>query len=452
MLKARSNFILGLGGVGMSALAQFLIDRGEKVSGADRLIGSIPESDYPPALIALRNQGVKILADDGSGIDETIDRIIVSTAIEETHPALKRAEELKIPVVHRAQALSQALKPNKVLAVAGTCGKSTVTAILGHILEGAGFDPVVVNGAAIPGWDFDNTRVGSVRKPLNSSIDESQRWAIVEVDESDKSLTSFSPHAAIITNASADHFGIEETDALFDHFKSQVSGIVIDCRKESKYVEGLTLNAWSGSFTEDNITYTIPQPGEHNVHNARVAIKIASLLGADSEKLKAALATFPGVARRMQKLTDEKSPVAVIDDYAHNTEKLHAMWTALQAAFPKGVAVVWRPHGYAPLRKMINDLAEMFSRTIRPQDKLLLLPVYDAGGTATRDINSDILLEKISNCNVELTASIEDARKRLIEISPSVEAIVTAGARDPQLPVLAKQIHNYLKQKEKNNV
>jgi UDP-N-acetylmuramate-alanine ligase len=101
---------------------------------------------------------------------------------------------------------------------------------------------------------------------------------------------------------------------------------------------------------------------------------------------------------------------------------------------------------------MINDLAEMFSRTIRPQDKLLLLPVYDAGGTATRDINSDILLEKISNCNVELIASIEDARKRLIEISPSVEAVVTAGARDPQLPVLAKQIHNYLKQKEKNNV
>ena len=131
---------------------------------------------------------------------------------------------------------------------------------------------------------------------------------------------------------------------------------------------------------------------------------------------------------------------AVYDDYAHNPEKLHAMLTTLQAAFPKGVAAVWRPHGYAPLRKMMDALAEMFRATLRPQDLLLLLPVYDAGGTTDRSVNSDALAAKLADAPVRLVQDLQQAEEVLRAQAPACGALVACGARDPGLPVLARQL------------
>lgn len=445
-MKARKNLLIGIGGVGMSALAQILLDQDECVTGVDRMIGTIEESSLPPSIKALSSQGVVITHDDDANVADGIDRIVISTAIEDTHPILAKARELNIPVVHRATALSEALSKHKLLAVAGTCGKSTVTAILGHIMEGCGYDPVVVNGAAVPGWDFNNTRVGSVRKPTRLLSNESLRWAIAEVDESDKSLTTFKPDAAVITNASADHFGIDETQELFDIFKKNVNGVIDDGRDDREPQE-IERGKWSGSFTENGIRYTIPQPGLHNIYNAWHAVTIALAIGADEILLQESLATFPGVERRMQKVgefTDTNgNSLAVIDDYAHNTEKLGAMWQALATEFPEGFAVVWRPHGYAPLRKMLDSLAEMFKSSVRKQDVLLILPVYDAGGTANREINSEALLEKLDGkCKGKVVGvkDLDEAEKHLREVAVSVKALVTAGARDPGLPILAKKL------------
>jgi UDP-N-acetylmuramate--alanine ligase len=445
-VKGRKNLLIGIGGVGMSALAQILLDKGESVAGVDRMIGTVDESAIPPSVKALEAQGVPVSGDGDASAADGIERIVVSTAIESDHPILLRAAKENIPVVHRSEALAQALGAHKLLAVAGTCGKSTVTAILGHILEGCGFDPVVVNGAAIPGWDFGDSRVGSVRKPSNPLPDESLRWAVAEVDESDKSLTAFKPDAAVITNASADHFGIEETLELFDVFKKNVPGPVDDGRDGGSPQE-IELGKWSGSFVENGIRYTIPQPGIHNVYNAWHAVKIATAIGADGELVKKALATFPGVARRMQKVGEladgSGRKVAIVDDYAHNTEKLHAMWQALSSEFPGGFAAVWRPHGYAPLRKMLEPLAEMFKSAVREQDTLFILPVYDAGGSANRDINSGALIEKLSgSCKgtVKAVADLDEAEKQMRETASSVEALVTVGARDPGLCVLAKKL------------
>jgi UDP-N-acetylmuramate--alanine ligase len=445
-MNNRKNLLIGIGGVGMSALAQALLDQGEKVTGVDRMIGTVDKSDLPPSIKALSSQGVSITHDDDSNAVNEIDRIIISTAIEEAHPILVKARELNIPVVHRAEALAQALSKHKLLAVAGTCGKSTVTAILGHVLEGCGFDPVVVNGAAIPGWDFDDTRVGSVRKPSRKLANESLRWAVAEVDESDKSLTAFKPEAAVITNASADHFGMDETQELFDLFKKNVEGPIDDGR-DGEQPQGIELGKWSGSFIENGIRYTIPQPGIHNIYNAWHAVRIALALGADEILLQESLATFPGVARRMQKVGEHITPsgntVAVIDDYAHNTEKLSAMWQSLGAEFPEGFAAVWRPHGYAPLRKMLDSLAEMFNSSVREQDILLILPVYDAGGTANRDINSDSLIARINGfCKGKVigVGNLEEAESLLRKVASSVKALVTVGARDPGLPVLARRL------------
>jgi len=409
----------------MSALAQGYIDTGWTVSGSDRALAS--SGPRPIALDALAAQNVPLSPDDGSGVKPGLGRVVVSTAIEETNADLARAKSLGVPVVHRAAALAELLSPRKLLAVAGTCGKSTVTAILGHLLAECGFDPVVVNGASVVGWDGNGGRVGSTRPG-------SGEWAVAEVDESDKSLTVFRPYAAIVTNASADHYSKEEMDAVFNAFIADIPGPVIDGR--------------AAPIVPSPLAREIPMPGEHNAVNAECALRLARAIGADDAALAAAMRTFPGVERRLQRVgvmhrfdgaAPRQDAVAIYDDYAHNPEKLAAMWRTLAAAYPKGIAVVWRPHGYGPLRKMMDTLAEMFRAMKRPQDALFLLPVYDAGGTADRSVNSDALAALVPGA--ELVADLEEAEAVLRRRALEFGAIVTAGARDPGLPLLARRLN-----------
>lgn len=408
--------LVGIGGVGMSALAQALLDAGGTVTGADRALGR--SGARPGVLAALARAGVRLFPDDGSGIGPDTARVIVSTAVEETNRDLRCARARGIPVVHRAAALAELLAPRRLVAVAGTCGKSTVTAILGHLLAESGFDPVVVNGAQVVGWDAGGTRVGSTRKGTGA-------YAVAEVDESDKSLVAFKPFAAVVTNASADHYSKAEMDAVFDAFVRGVPGPVIDGRRTP--------------MVPSAAARTIPLPGEHNAVNAECALRMAAALGADPARLAAAIRTFPGVERRLQRVGTCGGAV-VYDDYAHNPEKLHAMLATLQAAYPKGVAVVWRPHGYAPLRKMLEALAAMFRATLRPCDELLVLPVYDAGGTTDRSLNSDALVARLNASPVRFVEGLEDAETHLRTHAPAFGALVVAGARDPGLPVLARRL------------
>ena len=408
--------LVGIGGVGMSALAQALLDAGGTVTGADRALGG--SGARPGVLAALARAGVRLFPDDGSGIGPDTARVIVSTAVEETNRDLRCARARGIPVVHRAAALAELLAPRRLVAVAGTCGKSTVTAILGHLLAESGFDPVVVNGAQVVGWDAGGTRVGSTRKGTGA-------YAVAEVDESDKSLVAFKPFAAVVTNASADHYSKAEMDAVFDAFVRGVPGPVIDGRRTP--------------MVPSAAARTIPLPGEHNAVNAECALRMAAALGADPARLAAAIRTFPGVERRLQRVGTCGGAV-VYDDYAHNPEKLHAMLATLQAAYPKGVAVVWRPHGYAPLRKMLEALAAMFRATLRPCDELLVLPVYDAGGTTDRSLNSDALVARLNASPVRFVEGLEDAETHLRTHAPAFGAVVVAGARDPGFPVLARRL------------
>lgn len=408
--------LVGIGGVGMSALAQALLDAGGTVTGADRALGG--SGARPGVLAALVRAGVRLFPDGGSGIGPDTARVIVSTAVEETNRDLRCARARGIPVVHRAAALAELLAPRRLVAVAGTCGKSTVTAILGHLLAESGFDPVVVNGAQVVGWDAGGTRVGSTRKGTGA-------YAVAEVDESDKSLVAFKPFAAVVTNASADHYSKAEMDAVFDAFVRGVPGPVIDGRRTP--------------MVPSAAARTIPLPGEHNAVNAECALRMAAALGADPARLAAAIRTFPGVERRLQRVGTCGGAV-VYDDYAHNPEKLHAMLATLQAAYPKGVAVVWRPHGYAPLRKMLEALAAMFRATLRPCDELLVLPVYDAGGTTDRSLNSDALVARLNASPVRFVEGLEDAETHLRTHAPAFGALVVAGARDPGLPVLARRL------------
>ena len=382
----------------MSALAQALVASGRAVSGADRSLDT-------PAVRKLRASGIEVFPDDGSGVGAGVERVIVSTAIEDGNPGLAKAKSLGIPVVHRAAALAQVLSSRKLVAVAGTCGKSTVTAMLAHVLAECAFDPFAVNGAPTVGWN------GSV-------LAGKGEYAVAEVDESDKSLTAFKPYAAIVTNASSDHYPEAEMNEVFDEFLRGVPGPVVDGRK--------------ADFDADSSL-----PGAHNRQNAGLALAMAIALGADGQKARDALLSFPGVERRMQ-LAGMCGGTEVYDDYAHNPEKLHAMLTTLQERHPRGVAVLWRPHGYGPLVKMMDALAAMFNATLRRQDALFLLPVYDAGGTADRSVNSGALAARIPDSVFVETPA--EAASLLKARAPAFGAIVTAGARDPGLPALARTI------------
>lgn len=400
------DHLIGIGGVGMSALAQALASLGHTVSGADRIVTSEPDPDrWPPTLRRLAECGVRIFPDDGSGVDGSVGRVIVSTAIEPGNPGVVRAKELGIPVEHRAAALAAALSGHRLVAVAGTCGKSTVTAMLSCILADCGFDPFCVNGAAVVGWN------GSVRPGRGA-------YAVAEVDESDRSLSAFSPYAVIITNSSADHYSKAEMDEVFNSFAADVPGPVIDGRAQRYEAE-------------------CSMPGAHNRQNAGLALAMAVALGADEEKARESLLRFRGVERRMQRVGTCGGAV-VYDDYAHNPEKLHAMLSTLHEAFPKGVAVVWRPHGYGPLRKMLDALAEMFRTSLRSQDRLVLLPVYDAGGTADRSIQSDALAAIVPGAAFIETP--EEAVTALKAQASAFGAIAVAGARDPGLSCMARRL------------
>ena len=434
--------LIGIGGVGMSALATALVKLGDEVTGADRTLGT-------GNIRFLESLGVKVYPDDGSGVDAATDEVIVSTAIEETNAGLRKAKELGIPVTHRAKALSRTLGGYRLVAVVGTCGKSTVTAMLGHVLAECGLDPMCVNGANVPGWE------GAVRFGRGE-------YAVAEVDESDKSLVAFKPYAAIVTNASADHYSKEEMDEVFDAFVKDCEGPVIDGRKKSsnrRIVESSNERVADIEEVETSI------PGKHNRQNAALALRMATALGCDESKAREALVSFRGVERRLQlvvsdstirRFDDSTISPTVYDDYAHNPEKLHAMWTTLAEKYPQGICVIWRPHGYAPLRKMMDALAKMFAETVRPQDKLLLLPVYDAGGTTDRSVNSDALAEAIESARkasgarsssesrtssmASLVADLDAAYEWCAAHKGEFGAFVTCGARDPGLPVLARRL------------
>ena len=401
--------LIGIGGVGMSALATALVKQGDTVTGADR-------RRETPNVRFLASLGVEVFPDDGSGIDAATDEVIVSTAIEETNAGLLKARARGIPVTHRAKALARALSGHKLVAVVGTCGKSTVTAMLGHVLSACGFDPLCVNGANVPGWE------GAVRFGRGA-------YAVAEVDESDRSLVAFRPYAALVTNASADHYSKEEMDEVFDAFVKGCEGPVVDGRKGVAEPDGLD----------------VPVPGRHNRQNAALAVRMAVALGARLEDALAALKGFPGVERRLQLVSGARAP-EVYDDYAHNPEKLKAMWTTLAERHPQGVCAIWRPHGYAPLRKMKDALAAMFAEAIRPQDRLLLLPVYDAGGTADRSVNSPALVEEMARVapsvsrRVVPVADLEAALGWCAAHGGGFGCFVTCGARDPGLPALARRL------------
>ncbi len=433
--------VAGVAGVGMSALAQALCWSHSRVTGSDRYF----DQGLPlPIFDGLRAAGVELVKQDGSAVDGRTEAVVYSTAIEEGNPDFIAANQAGVPMRHRAEMLAALAKGRRVVAVAGTAGKTTTTGMVGWTLEQLGADPTVVNGGALVDW-ADATRVGNVRRGGADTP-----W-IVEVDESDRSLLNFHPDWSVLTNISQDHFTLEEVQDLFRAYAPQVkTGLVCGTgvaavlgKQKAKLVEvagqpertdaGFAV-AWRG------LQLAVRQPGAHNALNALLAAELCAQLGHAPEAIAAALARFGGIQRRLERV-DAGAAVRVVDDYGHNPAKLAAAWSAV-AAPEHRVLGVWRPHGFRPLREMLEPLTDSFASICRPGDKLWLLPVYDAGGTTDRSVNSDELVARLRARGVDaaLADSCEALGPVLAREARAGDTILVMGARDPQLPVFAREM------------
>ncbi len=440
-------FFCGIGGIGMSAIALYLKQTGHCVIGSDRSFDQGHNKNIRSALIS---NGISIVPQTGEGVTAQIDILVVSSAIEDSIPDVKKAKELNIPIQKRAEVLASIFHKHKQsVAVAGTSGKTTVTAMIAHILHTLKKDPTMINGG-ISLNTYNNNETSNL-------IYGKSELCVIEADESDGSIALYNPYISILTNISLDHKPISEIRPLFSDFLNRTQkGIVInaDCLETETLPitnpniisfsiqgkENVTLNATDIthkqnqiSFSLNNKTFSLPVIGKHNLENALAAIGVCLHLDISIEESITALQSFAGTKRRLQTIGTAKN-ICIIDDYAHNVEKIKATLTALQQ-YKGRIFAIYQPHGFAPLRLMKEDLIKMLSQTLNSQIVWVMLPVFYAGGTVQKTISSqDIITPLQENKKQAFYATSRDEAIQLIlpQLKEN-DRIVIMGARDDTL-------------------
>jgi UDP-N-acetylmuramate--alanine ligase len=442
----RKVHLAGIFGTGMSALAQYLRFQGIQVSGSDRLLGS---QDTAAIHVALEGLGCIIVNQDGSGIDEETDALCVSTAIEDSNPDIAAAHTRAVPIVHRSDLLASLIATKKTIAVAGTSGKSTVTAMIFEFLTACEKSPSLISGAPLRGLEKQGM--------IGNAYGGGSNLLVVEADESDGTLVKYAPDFTVLLNISKDHKDVNEIKGLFETLISR-SGWIASNAEDSALASlpasvrfGQNhLASWrtddeecgpaSVKLSRGGIEYALPLPGKHNLENLRAALCVCEHLGCERKALAEAVKGFKGVARRFT-LTETREGICVVDDYAHNPAKIAAAVSAARAISPRIVAA-YQPHGFGPTRFLKDEYVSTFRTVFQGHDALCLLPIYYAGGTVQKDISSQDIVDGLGEVSFEARAVT--GREELLawikaEAKPS-DCVLIMGARDPSLPALVGRI------------
>jgi len=443
----------GISGSGMSALAQVLKSRGIDVCGSDRSFDQGKDRSNKQALEAV---GIKIFPQDGSAVDEQTACLYVSTAVEETIPDVKKALKLKVPIKKRSDLLAEIFNGcGKGIAIGGTSGKTTVTAMTGYILDQLGFQPLVINGGLLKNY-ADQPGIANV-------ILHQSDICVVEADESDGSIEKYDPYVAVVNNITIDHKSIEELQALFAAFVKKAKGCAV-INLDSPNVSGLlNLNPKTLTFSLKNPaadiyisavrpladgvaygfrgrTFRLKIPGAFNVANAAAAIAACVGLGIDPFAAAAVLEGFLGTQRRLD-VIGCRNQITVIDDFAHNPDKVLASMSALRA-YPGRLLIMFQPHGFSPMRLMGKQIMESFAATMKEDDRLFLPEIYYSGGAVKRDISSQDLVNyaKTLGVRAEFLQNRTEIKQKLVAAAKSGDRIVIMGARDNSLPDFCREI------------
>ncbi|MFT3912179.1 MAG: Mur ligase domain-containing protein [Ferruginibacter sp.] len=451
----KNAFFIGVAGTGMSAIAQYLAGTGIAVSGSDRYFLPGQPNDTKQKLEAA---GIKCFLQNGEGITADTDLVVVSTAVEDTVPEVQKAKSLSIPIIKRSELLALIAKSKKTIAVGGTSGKSTTSAMLFDILQTAGLHPSIISGAGL-------TSIIKEGKIGNAKVGSGD-WLVIEADESDGSIVQYYPEVGLLLNIDKDHQEIDELMDIFSTFKKNTQQLFVVNRSNALAKQlsvsanndfelsadsdagykavNFSQNGMAISFMINGVDFTLNTVGSHNMENALAAVAVANQVGVDMKTCAAALKNYEGIYRRHQ-LLGMKHGVYIIDDYAHNPVKCASSIAACQPIAPKVVA--WfQPHGYGPTRFLKNDFIHDIAAVLRPEDEIWMSEIFYAGGTAVKDISANDLIVEIKSLGKN-AFFVEDRNHFLETARPHLTkdcVLLLMGARDPGLEAFGKTVFENL--------
>jgi UDP-N-acetylmuramate--alanine ligase len=441
----------GIAGSGMSPLARLLRAWGHEVQGSDR---SFDQGKNEELAAAFRALGIVLHPQDGRAIHGALDRFVYSTAVEADTPEMQAARRLGVPMIARPALLADLVNTAAPgVAVAGTSGKSTTVGMVAWLARRGGLSATALGGAPLVG---DAGPAGVVGQPGGALV--------AEACESDGSLIAYRPAVGLILNVSRDHAEIESLREQFTTFARQCRRLFVNAGCPVAAAIGRSAGARTYGPAPDAdlpleilsagphraagvlrvggraIRLALAQPGRHNLDNAAAAALVALELGLEPERVEQALAAFPGVQRRFEVIGTTPSGIRVIDDYAHNAAKIAAALATAQAGSARVVAV-FQPHGFGPARFLRPELRELLPRLLRPQDRFCYAEIFYAGGTVQRDLSSAMLAADLPpSLRCGYAPDHEAVRRWVVAEARPGDTVLLMGARDPELPRLARSI------------
>jgi len=442
----------GIAGAGMGPLACLMRARGHAVQGSDR---AFDQGKKQEIAVQLGRLGIELAPQDGTAVTAAIDRFVYSAAVEADTPELRAARALGLPCLPRPQLLAEVVNTaTPGVAISGTSGKSTIVGMLGWLLREGGVRATVLGGA-----DFVGEGTGGcfVAGPAEGP-------AVAEACESDGTLVGYHPAIGVIHNISRDHDELSALRPQFTAFARNCGQLLAGADCPEAAALGKRFKAATYGVTQEadarlrvtsvgprrargvlrhagrDLTLDIPQPGLHNLENATAAALVALEVGLDAETVMRLLARFPGVARRFELVGTTARDIHVVDDYAHNGEKVRAAVTTAQAGSARVVAV-FQPHGFGPARFLRGELKAMIPTLLRPQDRFCYAEIFYAGGTVAKDISSRMLADDLpAALNCGYARDHEAARQWVVSEARPGDTVLIMGARDPDLPRLARAV------------
>ena len=440
--------LTGIGGIGMSGIAEVLFSQGYKIQGSDLLNNNNTKR--------LKKMGIKVFLGHSQKNLKNVNILVISSAIKKNNTELKFAKKNKIPVYKRSDMLAALMKYNESIAVSGSHGKTTTTSLISSVLEIANFDPTTIIGGIVNQYK-STTRIGK------------SNWMVVEADESDGSLIDLFPKIAVLTNINKEHMDFYKNYSnlkkYFLNFTNNIpfDGVAIYCndntdlkklllenKKKNKISYGLNKDSdvratnilinEKGSFFDINIKKTnllkketinkirLNVLGRHNIQNSLAAVTVAKILNINTNKIKQAFQKFKGVKRRFTLVCNFKG-IKIIDDYAHHPEEIKATLELARDLKPKKIIVIFQPHRYSRFKNLYCD----FKKVLKNCDRLYVADVYSAGEKKIKNISKEKFVFEMNKIDKNFAKSLNNIKslpKIILNEGSKGDIVIFIGAGD----------------------
>lgn len=441
----------------MLPLAIILRGMGHRVSGSDR---SFDQGRTPQKFSWIEGQGIKLYPQDGSGVTQGVDFVVISKAVEDTVPDIVESKRLGVPVKLRVDMLVELFNAAKTrIAVAGTSGKTTTTGMAAFLLKEGGREPTVMNGGIFKNYMDKN--------PYSTAFVGAGDIFLTEMDESDgiAHVVCYNPDIAVIHNITLDHQPMEELRAMFEGFLAKTKTAILNADDDNVLeiardfkgrvitysTNGKEADVRASDFTPspdgiaarlsgfgETVSLNLRVPGQHNISNALAALCIAKSVGMGLEEGAEILSRFTGIKRRMD-VVGQKNGVTVIDDFAHNPDKISATLGTLKE-FSGRLHIFFQPHGYGFLKVVGPELGAAFAAHMDAQDQLYMVEPFYAGGTVDKSVGAQSVVDDVM-ARGRQAFSMKDREAVYNAITSHIkpgDRIVVMGARDDTLSEFAK--------------